>query len=68
MVAFVLVIVGAINWLLLAVSEWEVGQLFGGMGATISKAIYILVGLSGIYLAVSHPKDCKACDMAAKTM
>lgn len=61
MVTFLLVIVGGVNWLLLAVTGWEVGQLFGGMDATISKAIYILVGLSAIYLAVSHKKDCKMC-------
>lgn len=61
MVAFLLVVVGGINWLLLAVSGWEIGMLFGGMDALISKVIYILVGLSAIYLVVTHKKDCHAC-------
>jgi uncharacterized membrane protein YuzA (DUF378 family) len=61
MVTFVLVIVGGVNWLLLALTGWEVGQIFGGMDATISKAIYVLVGLSAIYLAATHMKDCKMC-------
>lgn len=61
MVTFLLVIVGGVNWLLLALTGWEVGQIFGGMDATISKAIYVLVGLSAIYLAVTHKKDCKMC-------
>ena len=60
-VAFILVIVGALNWALLALTGWEVGQLFGGMDATVSKAIYILVGLAAVYLVVGHKKDCKTC-------
>ncbi len=52
MLAFLLVIIGGLNWGLLAVTGWEVGQLFGGMDAMISKIIYILVGLSALYLAI----------------
>ncbi len=55
-IAFILVIVGGINWLLLAVTGWEIGALFGGMSAMPSQVIYILVGLSAIYLAVMHFK------------
>lgn len=55
-VAFILVIVGGLNWLLLALTGWEVGQLFGGMDAMISQVVYILVGLSAIYLAVMRMK------------
>ena len=61
MIAFVLVTVGGINWLLLAVTGWEIGQIFGGMDAMLSQIVYILVGLSAIYLAVTHKKDCRAC-------
>lgn len=61
MVAFILVVVGGLNWLLLAVTGWEIGQLFGGMDAMLSQVIYILVGLSAVYLAVTHKKDCRAC-------
>ncbi|MFA6527842.1 MAG: DUF378 domain-containing protein [Candidatus Babeliales bacterium] len=61
MVAFILLIVGGLNWGIFAVTGWEVGQLFGGMDALISKIIYILVGLSAIYLAVSHKTTCKTC-------
>ena len=63
MIAFILVIVGGLNWLLLALTGWEVGQLFGGMDVLISKIVYVLVGLSAIYLAVGHKKDCKMCAM-----
>ena len=61
MIAFILVIVGGLNWLLLALTGWEIGQIFGGMDALISQVVYILVGLSAIYLVITHKKDCKAC-------
>lgn len=66
MIAFLLVIVGALNWLLVGVFKWEIGQLFGGMLATVSRAIYILVGLSAIYLVATHKGSCKMC--GGKTM
>jgi uncharacterized membrane protein YuzA (DUF378 family) len=61
MVAFVLVIVGGLNWGVFALTGWEVGQLFGGMDALISKVIYVLVGVSALYLAAMHQSDCKHC-------
>lgn len=61
MIAFILLIIGGLNWGVLGVTGWEVGQLFGGQDALISKVIYILVGLSAIYLAVTHKKACKDC-------
>ncbi|XKT74288.1 MAG: DUF378 domain-containing protein [Patescibacteria group bacterium UBA2163] len=61
MIAFTLVIIGGINWGLLALTNWEIGSLFGGMDALISQIIYILVGASAIYLAVMHKKECRNC-------
>lgn len=61
MVAFWLVIIGGINWLLLALIGWEVGSLLGGMDSMLSKIVYILVGLSAVYLVVTHKKSCKEC-------
>ena len=61
MVAFVLVTVGAINWLMVGAFQWDVGMLLGGTAAMLSRIIYILIGLAGVYLAVTHKKDCKEC-------
>lgn len=61
MAAFLLVVVGALNWLLVGLAGWDIGQIFGGMDAVISRIVYVLVGLSGIYLLVTHKKDCKHC-------
>jgi uncharacterized membrane protein YuzA (DUF378 family) len=63
--AFMLVIIGGLNWLLIGLGVWDIGNLFGGQGAMGSKIIYILVGLSAIYLLVSHKNDCKHCEIAA---
>ena len=60
-VAFILLIIGGLNWLLVGLLGWDVGQLFGGQAALVSKIIYILVGLSAIYELVSHKSMCKNC-------
>ncbi len=49
-VALVLVVVGAVNWGLWAVAEFDlVAELFGGNTEPLSKLVYGLVGLAGIY-------------------
>ncbi len=62
MITFILLAVGGLNWGLLAVTGWEIGELFGGMGAMVSKVIYILVGLSAVYEIAMHSKQCKMCN------
>lgn len=63
MIAFALLIIGGLNWLLVGLFQWDVGELFGGMDAIVSRVIYVLVGLSAVYLAVMHKHDCKECSM-----
>ena len=46
---FLLVIIGGLNWLLVGLFSWDVGNIFGGMQAVISRLIYIVVGLSALY-------------------
>ncbi|MBP2644886.1 MAG: hypothetical protein H6Q75_326 [Firmicutes bacterium] len=48
--ALILVIVGAFNWLLVGLFQYDlVASLFGGQSSLISRAIYTLVGLSGVW-------------------
>ena len=61
MVTFILVIIGGLNWLLLGLFGWEVGELFGGMSAMISRTIYVLVGLAAVYELATHKSRCKDC-------
>ncbi len=58
MVTWILVIIGGLNWGLTAFGLNVVDML----GMTISKIIYILVGLSAIYEIVTHKANCKCCD------
>jgi uncharacterized membrane protein YuzA (DUF378 family) len=50
-----LLIVGGLNWLLVGLLSWDIGQLFGGQDAWISRIIYILVGLSALVM-IFKPK------------
>lgn len=48
--ALTLVIIGAINWLLVGLFRFDlVASIFGGTGALISRIVYVLVGLAGLY-------------------
>lgn len=54
-VAYVLIIVGALNWGLVGFFNFNlVAWLFGEM-STLSRIIYALVGLAGIYGIVALP-------------
>ena len=49
-ISLVLVIIGAINWGLIGLFQFDlVAYLFGGQGALISRIIYALVGASGLW-------------------
>ena len=52
--ALILVIVGALNWLLVGVFQWDlVTAIFGGdtlrSSSGLSRLIYALVGVAGLY-------------------
>lgn len=48
--ALILVIVGALNWLLVGLFQFDlVAFLFGGQGALLSRLVYTLVGVAGIW-------------------
>ncbi len=64
MVTFVLLVIGGLNWGLTALG-WNVVEMLLGMG-TITKVVYILVGLSALHQAFTHKSDCKNCSGAAQ--
>ena len=47
-IAHWLLIIGGINWLLVGLLGWDIGSLFGGQDAVISRIIYVLVGVSAL--------------------
>jgi len=48
--ALILVIIGALNWGLIGLFQFDlVANLFGGQDALLSRIIYTLVGAAGAY-------------------
>jgi len=66
MLAFILLVVGGLNWLLVGILGWDVGELFGGQGAVVSRIIYILVGLAALLELFTHKGYCDYCRVAVK--
>jgi uncharacterized protein len=66
-IAFVLVVVGGLNWGLVAIgnwigSNWNVVNLIFGQLSGLEDIVYLLVGLSALLLAFSHKQDCRYCN------
>lgn len=65
-IAFCLVVIGGLNWLLVGIFGSDVGLwLFGSMSAIASRAIYVLVGVAAIYEIVRHKSSCKMCSASS---
>ncbi|MDO8492566.1 MAG: DUF378 domain-containing protein [bacterium] len=66
MVAFILLVVGGLNWGLVGINpDWNVVEL---LGATLAKVVYILVGLAAISEVVTHKTNCKNCSAGSTGM
>lgn len=67
MAAFILLVIGGLNWLLVGLFQWDlVAALFGGMSGAIARLIYILVGASAVYELATHKQNCKTCEVMTK--
>lgn len=52
-IAFILLVIGGLNWLLVGIFDFDlVAAVFGELSA-FARIIYILVGLSAIWLTIS---------------
>ncbi len=48
--ALILSIIGSLNWGLIGIFQFDlVGWLFGGQGSVISRIVFTLVGLAGLW-------------------
>ncbi len=61
MVAYLLLWVGGLNWGLVGLMNINVVSMLLGAGGTLEKIVYILVGLSAVYVIATHKSDCKIC-------
>ena len=53
-----LVIIGALNWGLVGVLQFNLVEQIFGSGSALTRVIYALVGLAGIIKLVSCFKEC----------
>jgi len=61
MVAYLLLIVGGLNWLLVGLMDMNlVATVLGGV-PMLERAVYVLVGLSAVYELLAHKRWCHAC-------
>ena len=48
--SLILLIIGALNWGLIGIFQFDVvAAIFGGMSTVVARIIYTLVGLAGIW-------------------
>jgi hypothetical protein len=63
MITWILLIIGGLNWLLVGLTGSDITSWWGGsMMDSLSKLIYVLVGLSAVVELLGHKKCCKMCD------
>ena len=67
MAAWILAMVGAVNWGLVGLSgflgggNWNVVNLLLGSWPMVEWAVYVLVGVGAVYEVVSHKGRCREC-------
>lgn len=69
--AFILVIIGALNWGLVGISSylgysnWNVVNLLLGSWSWLENLVYVLVGLSAVSLMFDHKNTCRMCSVSS---
>ncbi|HKB88762.1 MAG TPA: DUF378 domain-containing protein [Patescibacteria group bacterium] len=59
--AYILLWIGGINWGLVGLFNYNLVEMLFGMWPMLVTLIYILVGVSAVYSALTHMTDCKIC-------
>ena len=67
-IAFILTIIGGLNWGLYGLGllinnngDWNVVHMVLQAWPQVEAIVYVLVGLSAIWLIIEHKKTCKNC-------
>ncbi len=61
MIAFVLIVIGGLNWGLVGAFNYNLVHAILGSVSSLERIVYILVGLSAILEAVTHKANCRYC-------
>ena len=74
MIAWILVMIGGLNWGLVGLgwwmggADWNVVHMILGSWPMVEGLVYVLVGLSAIYEIVKHKSNCKMCSSGGAMM
>lgn len=66
-IAFILLVVGGLNWGLVALGgfagaqDWNVVHMLLGSSITLEAAVYALIGLSAVWILLTHMSGCRTC-------
>ena len=60
-VAFSLLVIGGLNWGLIGLFDFNLINSIFGTTPSIEQLVYIVVGVSSIYVFATHQGDCKIC-------
>lgn len=60
-VAYTLLFIGGLNWGLWGLLNINLVSMVLGAMPGLEKIVYILVGLSTVYIVATHMNDCKVC-------
>ena len=60
-VAYILLWVGGLNWGLVGLFNFNLVTALFGMWPAVVMLVYILVGVSAVFLAATHMSYCKYC-------
>ena len=61
MVSFLLVVVGALNWGLIGLLNFNLVETLLGSMPALENLVYVLVGLSAVYTTATHRDLCSMC-------
>lgn len=70
-IAFILLVIGGLNWGLVGLggfmgSDWNVVHMILGGVPALEWIVYILVGLSALWLGFTHKGACRTCSSSSK--
>ncbi len=60
-VAYTLLWVGGLNWGLVGLFKYNLVNALVGSWPAVEMLVYVLVGLSTVYVIATHKSDCKVC-------
>lgn len=61
MVTFTLVLVGALNWGLVGLFNFNLVTMLLGSMPAVEKLVYVLIGACAVYEVAIHKGTCKLC-------